>query len=258
MNSKNKTQLELFKTKMHTILQNFRSETSSLRSNKERQQVIIATCFVSFFFLVASSPIFSLLWLVLPTSYFLYNRNYEDILKIWGFTIGIWYFIFTTSLSGTTILIGFENTEVIINYLLNNNLMFENLCFQTVYILDFLSAKLEFPLYVPAIINIFSLFKNDKPKCSGRENSNAPFSWWSKLTKKSEGKNTLNQCQILEKEIRKCDSIIPSFHKSKSTTDGVKTTTCSGTWVLFIGKIINCNSRSTTEFEKEIYNKGSK
>jgi hypothetical protein len=147
----------------------------------EKLNYIIIICFISFFLLIAASPIFSLLWLLVPSSYFLYNRNYKDLLKIWGFTIGIWYFIFTTSLSETTILIGFENTEVIINYLLNNKVMFENLCFQTVYILDFLSAKLGFPLYIPAIINLFSLFselfKNDRPKCSDEDKFNAPSSW---------------------------------------------------------------------------------
>ena len=130
--------------------------------NKKLNYIIII-CLISFFLLIASSPIFSLFWLLVPTVYFLWSRNYKDILKIWGSTLGIWYFIFTTSLFGTTILIGFENTEVIINYLLNNNVIFENLCFQTVYMLDFLSAKVGFPLYIPAIINIFSFFKKDRP-----------------------------------------------------------------------------------------------
>jgi hypothetical protein len=219
---------------------------------------IIMIYFISFFLLTASSPIFSLFWLLVPTAYLLWKRNYKDILKIWGFTLGIWYFIFTTSLSGITILIGFENTEVIINYLLNNDVMFENLCFQTVYILDFLSAKLGFPLYIPAIINIFSFFKKDKPQCSNEENSNTFSSWWNKPTRKSEGEKTLEKCQTLEKEVRKSESIIPNFHKSKSTTDGIKTTTYSETWVPFIGKIINCTSRRSIEFEKEIYNKNDK
>jgi hypothetical protein len=181
----------------------------------EKLNYIIIIYLISFFLLIASSPIFSLFWLLVPTAYFLWERNYKDILKIWGFTLGIWYFIFTTSLSGTTILIGFENTEVIINYLLNNNVMFENLCFQTVYIVDFLSAKVGFPLYIPAIINILSLFKKDRPQCSNEENSSTSSSWWSKPTRKSEGEKTLEKCQPLEKEIRKSESIIPSFHKVK-------------------------------------------
>ena len=125
--------------------------------NKKLNHIIIIYL-ISFFLLIASSPIVSLFWLLIPTVYFLWKRNYKDILKIWGFTLGIWYFIFTTSLSEITILIGFENTEVIINYMLNNNVMFENLCFQTVYLLDFLSFKVGFPLYIPTIINIFRFF----------------------------------------------------------------------------------------------------
>lgn len=225
--------------------------------NKKLNYIIII-CLISFFLLIASSPIFSLFWLLVPTVYFLWSRNYKDILKIWGFTLGIWYFIFTTSLYGTTILIGFENTEVIINYLLNNNVIFENLCFQTVYMLDFLSAKVGFPLYIPAIINIFSFFKKDRPQCSNEENSNTSSSWWSKQTRKSDGEKTLEKCQTLEKEVRKSESIIPSFHKSKSTTDGIKTTTYSETWVPFIGQIINCHSRKSTELEQENYKKNDK
>jgi len=119
---------------------------------------VIFICSVSFFLLVATSPILSLLWLLVPTAYFLWDRNYKDILRIWAFTFGIWYFIFTTCLSEITILIGFENTTIIINYMLDNICMFGmfgNLCFQTVYILDILSAKVGFSLYIPVIIKIF-------------------------------------------------------------------------------------------------------
>ena len=213
---------------------------------------IIIICSVSFFLLVAASPIFSLLWLLVPTAYFLWDRNYKDILRIWGFTFGSWYLIFTTSLSGITILIGFENTKVVVEYLLNNDFMFHTLCFQTVYILDFLSAKVGFPLYIPAVINIFSFLGKDRPQCSNEENSNTPPFWRNKPARKSEGEKTLEKCQALEKEMRKFESIIPNFVKVKSTTDGSKTTTYSEIWVPFIGKIINCTSRKSTELEKEI------
>ena len=98
-----------------------------------------------------------MLWLCMFSLYFLYIRKYRSIFKIWGFTISIWYLVFSTSLYNITILIGFENTEVIINYLLDNTVFFESLCFQTVYILDALSAKLGFSIYIPSIINIFSV-----------------------------------------------------------------------------------------------------
>jgi hypothetical protein len=121
-------------------------------------QRILGICTISLFLLVQFSPIFSLLWLSISTLYFLYIRSYKDISKIWGFTIGIWYLIFTTSLAEITILIGFENTTVIINYLLDNNFLFESLCFQTVFILNALSAKIGFSIYIPAVVNIFSFF----------------------------------------------------------------------------------------------------
>jgi hypothetical protein len=112
---------------------------------------ILVICTISLFLLV-QSPILSILWLIISTLYLLYIHSYKDISKIWGFTIGIWYLIFTISLSEITILIGFENTTVIIDYLLDNNFLFENLCFQTVYIFDALSAKLGFSIYIPAVV----------------------------------------------------------------------------------------------------------
>jgi hypothetical protein len=235
-----------------------------LKMVKEKLNHIFIICFISLFLLIASSPILSLFWLVLPTGYFLYNRKYKNILKIWGFTICIWYFLFTASLPGITILIGFEHTKVIVDYMHNNidSVMFETLCFQTVYILDFLSAKLGFPLYVPSIINIFSaflnLFKNDKPKCSGKDESNASSPWWGKSSKKSKGEKSLEECKILEKNLRKSESIIPSFYKWKSTTDGKTTTTYSETRFPFIGHIINCTSRNATELEKKVYKANKK
>jgi len=131
---------------------------SYLKKNYFTQR-IIGISIVSLFLLIQLSPVFSLLWLCISTLYLLYIRSYIDISKIWGFTISIWYLIFTTSLAKITILIGFENTPVIINYLLDNNFLFENLCFQTVYILDALSAKLGFSIYIPAVVNVFSFFK---------------------------------------------------------------------------------------------------
>lgn len=61
----------------------------------EKLNYIIIIYFIPFFLLIASPPIFSLLWSLVPTAYFSYNCNYKDILKIWGFIFGIWYLIFT-------------------------------------------------------------------------------------------------------------------------------------------------------------------
>ena len=230
--------------------------------NKKLSYLLII-CLISFFLLTATTPIFSLLWLLVPTGYFLYNRDYRDILKIWGFTIGIWYFIFTTSLSEITIVIGFENTKIVIDYLLNNPVMFENLCFQTVDLLDFLSAELGFPLYIPAVINIFSflskLFANDRPKCSSNEDeSKKSSSWWGKPKKKSSGEETLDKCKALEQKLRESRSIVPDYQKSESTTDGKTTTIYRETWDPFFGTRISCTSREATKTEKDAFNEHSK
>ena len=97
------------------------------------------------------------MWLVLSSFYFLYVKNYKSIYKIWFITITIWYLIFTTTLAEIPILIGFNNTKVVLIYLIQNDVLFANLCFQTVIILDILSSKLGFPVYIPAFINIIKL-----------------------------------------------------------------------------------------------------
>jgi hypothetical protein len=113
-------------------------------------------CSISFVLLTITSPILSLLWLLVPTGYFLYHRNYKNIAKIWGFTLSTWYFIFTISLSEVPILIGFEHTRVLAEYMFTQDFIFPTLCFQTLAILNILSAKLGFPLYIPNISSLFS------------------------------------------------------------------------------------------------------
>jgi hypothetical protein len=223
---------------------------------------IIGISLVSLFLLVQFSPVFSILWLWIATLYFIYIRNYKDISKIWGFTIGMWYLIFTTSLAEVTILIGFENTRVIINYLLDNDFLFESLCFQTVYILDALSAKLGFSIYIPAVVNIFSffskLFKNDKSGCSGKGDSGEKknSSWFfSGKTEKSQSEVDMPNCEPLAKKIEKCAQ---RFHASNSTTDGKRTVTYSKTWIPGFGVQTNCHARDATMLEKELYNNAKK
>jgi hypothetical protein len=140
----------LFKNSMANFTKKLKNILDSLQKNYFTPH-ITGISIISLILLIKLSPILSIIWLNISTLYFMYIRNYKDIIKIWSFTIGIWYLIFTTSLSDITILIGFEHTKVIINYLLDNDFMFETLCFQTVYILDGLSAKLGFSIYIPAV-----------------------------------------------------------------------------------------------------------
>jgi hypothetical protein len=44
---------------------------------------LVGICGVSLILLVETSPVLSILWLCIPTLYFLYIRNYRSIFKIW-------------------------------------------------------------------------------------------------------------------------------------------------------------------------------
>ena len=135
-------------------------EIKSLILKSLKKNNIGITKYISFFLLI-KSPFLSLLWLLGPTIYFLWKRNYKAIFKIWAFTLITWYFIFTTCLSiclsVTPILIGGEHTEFLLKYMLYNpeKLVFKGLCFHTVYYLDLISYKVGFIFYFPALINIF-------------------------------------------------------------------------------------------------------
>lgn len=235
------------------------------KTKKNIYNPFVGICFISLILLIAFSPILSMLWLCMFSLYFLYIRKHRYILKIWGFTFSIWYLIFSTSLSNITILIGFENTEVIIHYLLDNTVFFENLCFQTVYILDALSAKLGFSIYIPSIINIFSIiskfFDDDNAQCSNEKNhdnkknnsSSGPFSVGNST--KSQGEIDVHKCGSLAKNINKCNGY---FHKSDYTTDGERTVTYSETWIPGMGTRTNCHGRPATAIEKDLYKKSKK
>ena len=76
INSENKA--NAFKKKKKRSILPF--NTSYL--NKQSRYVI-AICFVSLCLLIYTSPILSLLWLIVPTGYFLINYKYKSISKIW-------------------------------------------------------------------------------------------------------------------------------------------------------------------------------
>ena len=235
------------------------------------------------FFLLIYSPILSLLWLLGPTIYFLWKRNYKAIFKIWGFTLGIWFLIFTTCLSGATITIGEEHTKVLLKYMLDNitDIEFETLCFQTVYILDAISSTVGFTFHFPStllpllhifkffkrigtnISNISSIFKTPTTQCSDEKNSNKSsyYSWLnSPLRKKSDKVDDLEICKMLKKQLQNSETIFNryNFHKKKSFLDEERVITYSQTWVPFEGIVYNCMSKPASDFEKELYNKINK
>ena len=115
------------------------------------------------FLLLLVSPLVSLFWLLLPTLYFFEERNYKDLFKIWVFTLITWYFIFTlclTCLTVTPIVIGSLDTILLLDYMEIHieELMCKNLCFKTVYYLDFISCRCGFSFHIPVLLNLLKYF----------------------------------------------------------------------------------------------------
>ena len=142
-----------YKFKIKTILSTIFNHNPNLKK-KYILTPIAGVSLVSTILLIFFSPVYSIMWLVVSSFCFLYVKNYKSIYKIWFITVTIWYLIFTTTLAEIPILIGFNHTKVVLIYLIQNDVLFANLCFQTVVILDILSSKLGFPIYIPAFINI--------------------------------------------------------------------------------------------------------
>ena len=186
---------------------------------------ILVICTISLFLLV-QSPILSILWLIISTLYLLYIHSYKDISKIWGFTFFMWYLIFTISLSEITILIGFEQTGVVLCYLMSDSFLFESLCVQTVIILDSLSSNLGIHIWVPGIPNIFKLFakflKGPRTGCSGEGEPGGRKPYWfsSGKPKKSQSELDMLICQNLAKIVAERD---PWIYGSHSYTDRART-----------------------------------
>ena len=132
-----------------SILKNFKNNPDR---KKNSLTPIVGVSFVSIILLIFFSPVYSIMCLVVSSFYFLYVRNYKSIYKIWFITVTIWYLICTTTLAEIPILIGFNHTKLVFIYLIQNDILFANLCFQTVVILDVLSSKLGFPIYIPCLV----------------------------------------------------------------------------------------------------------
>lgn len=102
------------------------------------------------------SPVFSVCWLMLTSFYLIYidSFNLRDLGKIWFPTLFIWYIIFTQSMSAVTtnyIVIGSDYTFDLTRLMLEKDIWFPNLCFQTVFIFHTFSAKLNTLIYIPIL-----------------------------------------------------------------------------------------------------------
>jgi hypothetical protein len=175
----------------------------------------------------------------------------------------MWYLIFTISLSEITILVGFENTNVILIYLLDSDVLCKNLCLQTVFLLDALSSKLGVFIYVPGITNIFSffskLFKGKKTGCSGKGASGEKnkSSWFSSgKPKKSQSEVDMSLCEVLAKEIEKKGRSV--FYSQNSITDGNRTVIYTKIWLPGFGIRNVCYARDSSKLEKELFKSSKK
>lgn len=155
----------------------------------------------SFSVMFLISPVISILLLLFPTVYFLYNTNYKSILLIWGFFFFTWYFVFTACLIGYDYPISIgsvkcgttsEETNRLFFYLFDNysslspsstwfSCIFETFCFQTFISLGLLSYKIGFPIYIPSVFKVIIalikfLFGGGKPsaKCSPKKGFEEP------------------------------------------------------------------------------------
>nr|AZJ13620.1 hypothetical protein Pbin_034 [Endarachne binghamiae] len=187
--------------------------------------VVICTCTLSFFFMVLISPIISVFILLVSTIFLSCKNNYKDIFMIWGFFFFTWYFLFTACMLGfdSPIWIGGEYSRLILEYLVINTsnysgpirwytFMLENFCIQSVVLLDLISNKLGFSLYVPSLLkgllilckSILGKGGGSSPKCSPEKGSKF-FS--SKVVKESKTypvkTDVLDSCAEIRDSIRR-------------------------------------------------------
>ena len=236
---------------------------------------IAGVSFVSSILLILFSPVYSLMWLVVSSFYFLYVRNYKSIYKIWFITVTIWYLIFTTTLAEIPILIGFNNTKVVLIYLIQNDVLFANLCFQTVVILDILSSKLGFPIYIPAFINIIKtiidFFKPKPTHCvkkedpgssqqkSEKQSSFGGFSFWkSAPTRGDDAITDSEQCLKLAKQLKRTESTVHGNFHTTTKTNGERTSEQVSIKVPYVDNFSFCFGRKATNEEKKQFNEDKK
>ena len=253
------------KTILSNILKNFKNNPNI---KKNVLTPIAGVSLVSIILLIFFSPVYSIMWLVLSSFCFLYVKNYKPIYKIWFITVTIWYLIFTTTLAEIPILIGFNNTKVVLIYLIQNDVLFANLCFQTVVILDILSSKLGFPIYIPAFINIIKtiidFFKPKPTHCvkkedpgssqqkSEKQSSSGGFSFWKSSPTRGDGAITdSEQCLELAKELKRAESTIHGNFHTTTKTNGERTSEQVSIKVPYVDNFSFCFGRKATKEEKK-------
>ena len=129
------------------------------------------------------------------------------------------------------------------------------------YILDILSSKFGFSIYIPSLVNFFfswfKFFGNGKTGCSEKEDvsNDKKKGWWSRSTerKKSQSEKDMEKCPDLARQVnetKKWNEGLGRFHRKAKKTDGDRTTHYSETWIPFVGTFPNCTSTEASEEEK--------
>jgi hypothetical protein len=149
--------------------------------------------------LLILSPTLSITWLFFTNIYLIYLNgfNLRDIGKVWIPTFTCWYLIITQcmgDLVNNYIIIGENHTHELLRLMLINDIWFENLCFQTVYLLHILSEKLNTVIYIP-ILPFIKLPKTFNADNEGSKKK-ATNSWWSKNQNQPRLKKILSYVKI--------------------------------------------------------------
>ena len=191
--------------------------------------------------LLMLSPTLSITWLFFINIYLIYLNgfNLRDIGKVWVPTFTFWYLIFTQCVGGLVnnyIIIGENHTHELLRLMLINDVWFENLCFQTVYLFHILSEKLNIVIYIP----ILPVIKLPKTFNAPNEDSQkeATSSWWSREPKPSQTQKDFKVCGDLADELKKASG---TFHKTVKKEKGNRTVVAGETWVPGFGNFTYCS-----------------
>ena len=228
-------------------------------NNFLRKHYIIIISLISYYLLIVYSPIFSVIWLCLPSLYFLYKRNYKDFFSIWGITLFIWHSIFTFIFLdfGPTIIIGGDYTKKLLDYLLLNDgtLWFIGLCYQTVYIFDFFSQETGFLICIPVLFPLkkTSCMPNNTQQNNPQQNRTPERKkgWFGREVVEP-AKDDFKQCASMADKMQRHN--FNKFTKSHTeiSKDGKRSVTASETYVPYLYKTPKTSCTGTELSKKEM------
>jgi len=130
-------------------------------------------CLIIFFFSLLVSPVVTVFFLFLPSTYYIYRGNYKDLCFIWVFHFVSWYLVFAACMFNFegSIIIGKGFTGDLVFYTVDTysdwsspfnwlGYLLDHYCMGTILFLNFLSKNLGCTIYIPSIYKgIWSLIK---------------------------------------------------------------------------------------------------